>query len=93
MGEAVPRPAGAVIVARAVIVTRAVIGTGGVIVIVIVIAVRVIVGAVRVIVGAVVVTVGAVVVFVSVRMRVPDPRHGTHRGTGITLRLQPSYAL
>jgi hypothetical protein len=92
MGEAMPRPAGAgavigaviVIVARAVI--GAVIGTGGVI------AVRLIMGAVRLIVGAVVVTVGAVVVFVSVRMRVPDPRHGTHRGTGITLRLQPSYA-
>ncbi len=89
MGEAMPRPAGtgAVIVIATGGVTGAgagaVIGTGGVIVILI---------AGRVIVGAVVVTVGAVVVFVSVRMRVPDPRHGTHRGTGITLRLQPSYA-
>jgi uncharacterized membrane protein YqiK len=35
----------------------------------------------------------AVLVIVPVRMSVPNPRHGTHRRTGTTLRLQPSYAL
>lgn len=100
MGETVPRRAArrtvalgivrVITIAVVLIVGAVSVTVGGV---VIAGAVGVTLGAVVVIVGPVVVFVIAVVVFVPVRMRVPDPRHGIHRGTGNTLRLQPSYTL
>jgi hypothetical protein len=53
----------------------------------------VVMGVIVIPVGVIPVLVIAVLVIVPVRMSVPNPRHGTHRRTGTTLRLQPSYAL